>query len=185
MTATTAPTLLPGLTQGQRQQVADALSRVGTVPVGLLALVYMDVDRYAAQAFSARYAVRAALRGERNAVRRADDVADIVSHEHHVTMQAASFAYGCAIGLRLGQRFWPRSTRTQRYLSDDFAKLDRNQRDRVTRIVRNLLEGIEPYRTPGPRPGTKPRHVTIATDLAAAKRLLREAGQRVRAEARR
>jgi hypothetical protein len=103
-----------------------------------------------------------------------------VAHEHGVSLSAAAFAFGLAVGLRLGQRFWPaRSTR--RYLADDFSKLDRNQRDRVTRIVRNMLKGYDVFLKTGPKPGPRPRTM-IAADLEAAQRWKREARQRVRNE---
>lgn len=58
------PTLTPGLTQGQKMLVADMLRRVGCVPLGLLALVFSDVDRVAAQTLDPRATVRALRRGE-------------------------------------------------------------------------------------------------------------------------
>lgn len=181
---THVPTLTPGLTHGQRQAVADALRRVGGVPLGKLAVVFMDADVWAARAFSARYAVRAALR-EAGDAPRADDVVPPIADEHGVPAGSVAFTFGLAVGLRLGQRFWPRGMRTLRYLPDDFAKLDRNQRDRVTRIVRSLLAGIEPYRTPGVRPGTRRPQTIMAADLEAAKRWKKAAHERVLAESRR
>ena len=183
MSGTSTPTLTPGLTLGQRRQLADALERVGGVPVGLLALIFMDVDRSAAQVFDARFAVRAARRGERDAIPRADEVAMSVASEHAASRGAVAFTYGCAIGLRLGRQFWPRSLRPQRYLSDDYRRLDRNQKDRVTRFIRALLRGDEPRHVPGPKPGSQ--RATVAEDLVAIRRWKREAGERVRAEARR
>ena len=180
------PTFTPGLTHGQRQQVADALHRVGGVPVGMLALVFMDVDRAAAQVFSTRYAVRAALRGERDATPRADDIVPAVAHEHGVSLSPAAFAFGLAVGLRMARRFWPERTRNlRRHVSDDWARLDKNQRERTKRFMQMLAAGLEPRFASGPALGSRRKATTIAADLAAAKRLLREAGQRVRAEARR
>jgi hypothetical protein len=186
MSVTQTPTLLPGLTHGQRQQVAEALSRVGTVPIGLLALVFMDVDRYAAQCFSARYAVRAGLRGEREPMPRADVVTAIVSEEHHVSSGAVAFAYGLACGLRLGRRFWPHTTiNTRRHVSLDWQRLDKNQRERVTRFMQALLAGLEPRHVPGPRPGTKTTKKAIADDFTALERWKVAIRDRKRAEARR
>ena len=186
MSGTSTPTFTPGLTHGQRHAVADALRRVGGVPLGLLALVFMDVDRAAAQAFSPRNAVRAALRGEdiKDQVRTTSDLPQYVAAEHGVSVSAAAFAYGCAIGLRLGRQFWPRSERPRRYISDDYRRLDRNQKDRVTRIIRGMLTGYDVIMKPGPKPGPQ-RQTIIEADLAAGARWKRESGQRVRNEARR
>lgn len=154
------------------------LQKIAGILFGVGLLVLSSISRHL-------FSLLAPLRGEREAAPSTPDVVDVVSTEHHAPPMSVAFAFGCAIGLRLGKRFWPRRTRVQRFLPHDFAKLDRNQRDRVTRIVRNLLDGIEPYRTPGVRPGTKRPATVIAADLAAVRRWKREAGERGRVGARR
>jgi hypothetical protein len=141
-------TLTPGLTDSQRQRVADILERVGGVPLGLLAMVFSDVDRQAANVFSTRYFVRAALRGERETAPRAEPIAEMVAKEHQIPVPVAAFAYGYALGVRLGRTFITPPKRPRQSISDDWSRLHEQNKATAKRYIRGLLRAQEPNMLP-------------------------------------
>jgi hypothetical protein len=85
-----AAPLTPGLTPRQQQRIADALTRVGRVPLGQLTHIFMDADRAAVRA----------LNPVRPSADDCHDIARAIADEHHVDPVSAAFAFGQALGIR-------------------------------------------------------------------------------------
>jgi hypothetical protein len=159
-----AAVLTPGLTPSQRQQVADVLKRVGLVPMGQLASLFIDVDRAASRALNSVWST-----GEDCRV-----VAGELASAHRVEALTISFAYGLAIGIRQGRTFAPPPKHRSKWISDEYKRLTEPNRRDAQRYIRKLLKAQTP-----PRPKAPPAEV----ELAAAKRWAQEAGRLARKEA--
>jgi hypothetical protein len=159
-----AAVLTPGLTPFQRQQVADVLTRVGIVPRGLLASLFLDVDRAAARVLNPNWPMGIDCRV----------VAAELSVAHSVDRVIIGFAFGLAIGIRQGRTFAPPPRRHSKWISDEYKRLSEHNRRDVQRYIRKLLKAQDP---------PKPKAPKAEVELAAAKRWMQEAGQLARRKA--
>ena len=151
--------LTPGLTPFQRQRVGDVLHRVGLVPMGRLASVFIDVDRAAVRVL--------------NTARPSREDCHVIAAElagmHAIDRVTVGFCYGLAIGIRQGRTFAPVSRRSKQWISDEYRQLREHNRRAAARFIRQLLKAQG-----APRPTTTKRG--IADDVEAAQRWIREAG---------
>lgn len=156
-----AAPLTPGLTPFQRQRVADILHRVGCVPMGQLAGLFVDVDRAGVRAIDP---VRPS--GEDCRL-----VAAALAYEHHLEAVVVSFAYGLAVGVRQGRTFAPPPPRRSKWISDEYKRLSEPSRRDVQKYIRTLLRAQEPPKPPAP---------PAALEVEAARRWVRAAGKLAR-----
>ena len=155
--------LTPGLSYRQRERLADALRRVGGLPLGSITPLYVDCDVAAARALNVRREEPANCRG----------VVLNIASEHKLPVDVVGFAYGIATGVRLGRTFAPEPRSRSKWISDEYKRLTEPNRRDAQRYIRRLLRIQEP---------PPPKAAPIADEVAAAKRWSREAGRRAWAE---
>ena len=155
--------LTPGLTYHQRERLADALRRVGGLPLGSITPLYLDCDVAAARALN----VTRAEPADRRAV-----VLGIAS-EHKLPVDVVGFAYGIATGIRLGRTFATPPIQRSKWISEEYKRLSEPARRDAQRYIRKLLKIQDP-----PLPKSKP-----ADEIAAAKAWARKAGRLAYAQA--
>jgi hypothetical protein len=158
-----APLLTPGLTPFQRQQVADVLTRVGIVPRGLLASLFIDVDLAAVRV----------LNPTRPELTDCRIVAAELAGAHGVDRVTIGFAFGLAIGIRLGRTFIQPRPRSK-WISDEYKRLTESNRKDAQRYIRKLLKAQDP---------PPPRAPKAEVELAAAKRWTQDIGRLARRQA--
>lgn len=151
--------LTPGLTYRQRERLASALTRIGAVPIGSAASLFVDVDRAAVRALNGHPTHVEMLMA---------DMADA----HGLPLAVVATCYGIAAGVRLGRTFIVPPPHRKKWISEEYARLTEHNRRDVQRYIRKLLKAQTP---PTPKP-SDPR-----AELAAARKWCRTAGAIARA----
>ena len=153
--------LTPGLTSNQKERLADALRRIAGLPVGSVAVVYMDADVAAARALD----LRGTTAGPCLAV------AAWIAAEHRIPVDVAACCYGIAAGIRLGRTFATPPHRRSKWISDEYKRLSEPNRRDAQKYIRKLLRA----QGPPPRPPAASPQEEIEAARAWAKRAGREA----------
>ena len=153
-----AAVLTPGLTYRQRERLASALTRIGAVPVGSAASLFVDVDRAAVRALNG------------HPVHVETFMAD-VADAHGLPLAVVATCHGIAVGVRLGRTFVTPPPRRRKWISEEYARLTEHNRRDVQRYIRKLLKAQSP---------PMPKRSDPAVELAAARRWSREAGRLAR-----
>jgi hypothetical protein len=159
-----AAVLTAGLTPFQRQQVAAVLRRVGLVPMGKLASLFIDVDRAAARVLNAA----------RPSQQDCHVIAAELSRAHGIERLTVSFSSGLAIGIRQGRTFLPPPLRRSKWISDEYRRLTERNRRAAQRYIRRLLKAQEPEKRSAP---------SADVEMAAAKKWMQQAGRLARKQA--
>jgi hypothetical protein len=164
-----AAPLTPGLTPQQRIRVADALTRIGNVPTGSVAMLFMDVDRAAARALDP-------LTVDASLTLVSESVAMRVATEHKLAREVVAYAYGLAIGIRLGTRFAPRPPkRSKQWISEEYKQLNEDYRRLAARLIRDLLKVQG-----SPRSTERVKGSSAKDEAMAARKWVREMGRAAR-----
>jgi hypothetical protein len=172
--------LSPGLSPHQQTTVSDYLARIGHVPAGVVVPLFSDVDVAAARALDIRHTLRLQRRTPGRTIT-ADEMLSCASVlgrvcvEHAVSLTTAAFAYGCALGLRLGREFAPRMRRPRQSLSEDYAKLHDTNKREAAKFIRGLLRIQNPASVQR-RTSAK----ALADDVNSARRWAHDAGKLAR-----
>ena len=171
-----AAVLTPGLTPLQKQRLADALRRIGGLPLGSITTLFLDCDVAAARALNATLTEPTSCQA----------VVRAVAAEHQVTIDVAGFTYGMATGVRLGRSFAPEpKPRSKAWISEEYRQLTEPNRRDAAKYIRKLLkaQGVPrpTHRAYGVgAPATAPTRghtATTESDGEAAKRWAREMGR--------
>jgi hypothetical protein len=163
-----AAPLTPGLTPQQRIRVSDALTRIGNVPRGSVAMLFMDVDRAAARALDP-------LTADASRTLVSESVAMRVATEHKLAGEVVAYAYGLAVGIRLGTRFAPRPKRSKQWISEEYKQLNEDYRRLAARIIRDLLKVQG-----SPRSTERIKRGSANAEAMAARKWVREMGRAAR-----
>lgn len=167
-----AAMVTPGLTPLQRQQVADVLRRVGHVPLGQIASLFVDLDTAAARV----------LNVSRPSHDNCESVAQDAARQHQMEPIITSFAFGLAVGLRQGRAFAPAPPpRAKHWISEEYRQLYEENRRTAAKFIRTLLKAQGAPRQPGASSPTRAsQQATKESELAAAQRWARETGRAAR-----
>jgi hypothetical protein len=158
-----AAVLTPGLTPRQRERLSSALQRIGGAPVGVIASLFMDVDRAAVRALDPRGPIPGPS---------CTDVTSAIATAHRLPIEVIACCYGIAVGVRLGRTFIVPPSPRRKWISEEYARLTEHNRRDVQRYIRRLLKAQAP-----PTPRSSDPHA----ELSAARKWIRTAGALARA----
>jgi hypothetical protein len=142
-------------------RIVDALTRVGLVPAGQIATLYMDADVTAARV----------LNSTRPSREDCWHVAAELAGVHQVDERTITFTYGLAIGIRQRLTFAPPPAARSKWISEEYKQLAEPDRRDVQRYIPKLLKVQTPPQAASPR---------ARDELAAAREWTRAAGRLAR-----